>query len=251
MLDGKVVLITGAGAGIGRACAELFAEQRARIVLAERDVETGRAVEEMLRDRGCDCVHVPTDVSQEGQVQAAVATAVSRYGRLDVLYNNAGGSSSADGSVERTASDEFWARMRVDLFGVWLGCHFAIPEMIRVGGGAIINATSVLALRGTEGRDAYTAAKGGVIALTQAMAVTHAVHNIRVNAIAPGTVTTERVLRGMQADNDKPPHPTVTRSLLGLTEPRDVAQTVLYLASDQSRRVTGQTLVVDSGYSIT
>lgn len=249
-LNGKVALITGAGAGIGKACAELFATNGARLVLAERDPESGRELANALRGRGCECIFVQTDVSEKTQVKAAIGTAVSRFGKLDVLYNNAGGSSPADGPVGTTSEDEFWNRIKVDLFGVWLGCHYAIPQMQRSGGGVIVNATSVLALRGTEGRDAYTAAKGGVIALTQAMAVTYAPFNIRVNAIAPGTVTTQRVLKGMGAGGSKPPHPTVTRSLLGLTEPADVAQSVLFLASDVSSKITGQTLVVDSGYSV-
>lgn len=248
-LKDKVAIITGAGAGIGYACAELFCEEGAKVIIAERDAETGSAAEKNLRDRGFDCTFVETDVSDADAVKHAVDTAIAAYGKLDIIYNNAGGSSLQDGKVTETPFDEFWKKMKTDLFGVWAGCTYAIPHLAANGGGAVINATSVLAIMGTKGRDAYTAAKGGIISLTRSMAVEYAADNIRVNAVAPGVTTTERVRKRLEAANPGA-SATSQRSLLGTVEPREIAYAVLFLASDEAKKITGQTIVVDSGLTI-
>lgn len=248
-LQGKVAVITGAGAGIGRACAELFCEQGARVVIAERDREAGLSVEAALKQRGYDCLFVATDVSNAENVKSTIDTTIEAFGKIDILYNNAGGSSLADGRVTETAFDEFWNKMKVDLFGVWACCHYALPHMIKGGGGAVINATSVLAIMGTHGRDAYTAAKGGIISLTRSLAVEYAQDKIRVNAIAPGVTTTERVKQRIAQANPGP-NSTAARSLLGTIEPREIAYTVQFLASDEAKKITGQVIVVDSGLTI-
>ncbi|HEX3208767.1 MAG TPA: SDR family NAD(P)-dependent oxidoreductase, partial [Geminicoccaceae bacterium] len=192
-LEGKIALITGAGQGIGRAAARLFATEGARVVVAEIAREQGEATAKTIRDAGGEALFVATDVRDPASVEAAVRTTVDRFGRLDVLYNNAGGATARDGKVTEMVLEEFWRTIGVDLFGTFLGCRFAIPVMVEGGGGSIINTTSIRAMIGTAGADAYTSAKGGVRALPQALALQWAPHNIRVNAIAPGVVLTERV----------------------------------------------------------
>jgi NAD(P)-dependent dehydrogenase (short-subunit alcohol dehydrogenase family) len=247
-LAGKVALITGGGAGIGKACVGLFAREGAKVVLAEFNEDTGSSAARELREQGHDVVFIRTDVSQPEQVEKAVALAVSEFGGLDVLYNNVGGSTMNDGTVVTSPFEEFQKKMNVDLFGAWLGAKYAIPEMTKRGGGAIVNATSICALRGNKGRAAYSAAKGGIISLTLSMAVDFAAQNIRVNAVAPGSTLTERILERRKSSGARPG--MVDRHLLGLIDPLDIANAVLFLSCDDSRRITGQVLAVDSGFTI-
>jgi NAD(P)-dependent dehydrogenase (short-subunit alcohol dehydrogenase family) len=243
-LEGNVALITGGGRGIGRAAALLFAREGAQLVIAEIARADGEATAAAIREAGGHARFVATDVSVPEQVEAAVRVAVDAFGGLHVLYNNAGGGTPKDGKVTDIDLDEFWRSIGVDLFGTFLGCRFAIPVMVEGGGGSIINTTSIRAMIGTAGADAYSAAKGGVRALTRALALQWAAHNIRVNAIAPGVILTERV-RALLRDDDA----IFGKSLLGPSDPEDVAQMALYLASDESRRVTGAILPMDSGAS--
>jgi len=243
-LAGKRVVITGAGAGIGRAAAELFAAEGAKVALLEISTEQGAAAVEAVQSAGGDGIFVETDVADPEAMQSAIDHAASSFGGLDVIYNNAGGATVRDGSVTEVPLDEFWRTIGVDLFGTFLGCRFAVPHLKAAGGGAIVNTTSIRAMTGTLGADAYTSAKGGVLTLTKALALELAPDNIRVNAIAPGLVLTERV-RGMMSEED----PIFRKSVLGPSDPIDVAWLALYLASDESRRVTGAIMPVDSGAS--
>ena len=243
-LDGKVALITGAGRGIGRAAARLFAAEGARVVVAEIARAEGEATARMITEAGNEALFVATDVSEPESVEAVVRATVDRFGGLHVLYNNAGGATPRDGKVTEMAIEEFWRTIAVDLFGTFLGCRFAIPVMVAGGGGSIVNTTSIRAMIGTAGADGYTSAKGGVRALTQALALQWAAHNIRVNAIAPGVVLTERVRALLRTDD-----PIFQKSLLGASDPADVAKMALYLASDDARKVTGAILPMDSGAS--
>jgi NAD(P)-dependent dehydrogenase (short-subunit alcohol dehydrogenase family) len=243
-LEGKVAIITGGGAGIGRAAAILFAAEGARVVVADHKPDLGAGTAATIAAQGGTALALDVDVSQPDQVERMVGTALERFGRVDVLYNNAGGATARDGKVTDLPLDEFWRTIGVDLFGTVLGCRFVLPPMAANGGGSIINTTSIRALVGTAGADAYTAAKGGVLALTRALALQWAEHGIRVNAIAPGVILSERV-RAMLSDDD----PLLGKSLLGPSEPMDVAQMALYLASDAARRVTGAILPMDSGAS--
>jgi len=243
-LEGKTALITGAGSGIGRASALLFAAEGARVVVAEIAREEGADTARAITAAGGTALFVETDVSRPDSVEAAVRTTLERFGGLQVLYNNAGGATPKDGKVTEIDLDEFWRTIGVDLFGTFLGCRLAIPAMAAGGGGSIINTTSIRAMIGTAGADAYTSAKGGVRALTQALALQWAEHKIRVNAIAPGVILTERVKALLREDD-----PIFRKSLLGASAPEDVARLALYLASDDSRRVTGAILPMDSGAS--
>ena len=179
---------------------------------------------------------------------ARLAGKVATFGRLDVLHNNAGGSTPQDNTVIDAPLEEFWRVITLDLFGTFLGCRCGIPALIRSGGGSVINMTSNLALMGITGRDCYTAAKGGIAALTRSLAVEFAPQRVRVNAIAPSATMTDRVKKLMAGN---PAIDKLAQShLLGLIQPEDIANAALYLASDESRMVTGQILSVDSGVTI-
>jgi NAD(P)-dependent dehydrogenase (short-subunit alcohol dehydrogenase family) len=247
-LEGKVAIITGGGTGIGRACVELFAREGARVVIAELDTATGQAAQEAVSKSAGTALFVPTDVSDPQSMQHLVDSAVQTFGKVDILYNNAGGSTVQDGPVTTAPFEEFWRKMKVDLFGTWLGCHYAIPQMIAAGGGSIVNASSMYALTGTPNRDAYTAAKGAITALTRSMAVEFAKHRIRVNAVAAAGTLTERVRK--RVDENLISQKVIDAHLLGFVDPMDVAHAVLYLASDESRSTTGHILAVDSGLTI-
>jgi NAD(P)-dependent dehydrogenase (short-subunit alcohol dehydrogenase family) len=247
-LSGKVALITGSGIGIGRAGALLFAGEGARVIVADIDAANGAETETLVREAGGEALFVETDVSDPDSVARMIERGVAHFGRLDILYNNAGGSTPRDGKTTEVAIEEFWRTLRVDLFGTFLCARLAIPHLIRAGGGAIVNTTSTVALRGIANSDAYTAAKGGVLALTQSMAVNYADDNIRVNAIAPGGIRTERVLQRLAASKlglseGKSGH------LLGLGTPRDPAAAALFLASDEAAYITGIVLAVDGGWT--
>ena len=244
-LEGRVAFITGAAAGIGRASAILFAREGARVAIA--DISTA-AAEETAHLAGHGAIAIHTDVTDEASISAAIRITVETFGRLDVLHNNAGGSTPQDNNVVDVPVEEFWRVIKLDLFGTFLGCRYGVPAIIRSGGGAVINMTSNMALMGVPGRDCYTAAKGGVAALTRSLAVEFAAQGVRVNAIAPSATMTERLKKLVKAN------PAVNKlaesHLLGQIEPEDIANAALYLASDESRAMTGQIMAVDSGVTI-
>jgi len=246
-LDGKVAFITGSGSGIGRAGALLFAREGAQVAVADISREGGERTVAMVRDLGGDATFVHTDVTEPQSVERAIAETVAAYGKLNILYNDAGGSTAQDGPVTKVSIDEFWRTIKVDLFGTFLGCKYGIPELIKAGGGAVINTTSAVALAAVPGRDAYTAAKRGVLAPTRSLAATYAKDKIRVNAIAPGAILTERV-RKFIADDPRVSN-MMDRHLLGMGEPNDIAYMALFLASDEARIITGAIYPVDSGWS--
>jgi NAD(P)-dependent dehydrogenase (short-subunit alcohol dehydrogenase family) len=243
-LTNKRVLITGSASGIGRATARLFAAEGAQLTLCDRDHLQNENLAHEIDEAGGQVQAIQTDVGEPDDMQNAVNAAVATYGGLDVLYNNAGGATAKDGAVTEIELDEFWRTIRVDLFGTVLGCRFAIPHLVQAGGGSIINTTSIRAMIGTEGADAYTSAKGGVVTLTRALALQWAQAGIRVNAIAPGVILTDRV-RAMLRDDD----PVRVKTPLGPSEPEDVAPLALYLASNESRQMTGMILPLDGGAS--
>jgi NAD(P)-dependent dehydrogenase (short-subunit alcohol dehydrogenase family) len=246
-LKGKVAFITGSGAGIGRAAATMFASEGARVAVVDISRSAGEETVRLIRAVDGEAVYIETDVTDPQSVDRAVKTAVGEYGRINVLYNNAGGSTMADGGVIDVSIEEFWRAIRLDLFGMFLCCKYGIPELIRAGGGAVINMTSIVALVGVKGRDAYTAAKGGVLALTRSMAIEYAKDKVRVNGIAPGAIQTERVKN--QLAQDARVEALIKRHPLGLGEPDDVARLALFLASDEARIITGAIYPIDSGYT--
>jgi NAD(P)-dependent dehydrogenase (short-subunit alcohol dehydrogenase family) len=248
-LAGKVALITGAGTGIGRATACAMAAEGAKVVVAEINAAAGEQTAQIVAQAGGDCLALATDVTQEDSVRAAIEAAVRHYGGLHILHNNAGGSTPADGSVVEAPIEEFWRAIRLDLFGTFLGCRFGIPAIIASGGGAVINMASNVALMGVTGRDCYTAAKGGIAAITRSMAVEFASQKVRVNAIAPSATMTDRVRSRLEAGS-----PRVVKlaaaHLIGLIEPADIGNMAVFLASDEARMITGQVYPVDSGVTI-
>ena len=251
-LEGKVAFITGGGGGIGRATAERFAEEGAKVVVADIDLEAGEAAAQSARglaaNSGGDCQFVNCDVTERASVERAVAETVARYGKLDILHNNAGGSTLEDGPVTEAPEREFWRAIKLDLFGTFLCSKIAIPHIIKAGGGSVINMASNVALMALPGRDCYTAAKGGVASMTRSMAVEYAPHKIRVNAIAPSVTLTERVKRLLAGNQNV--SKLASSHLLGMGQPIHVANMAVYLASDESEITTGQILSVDSGVTI-
>ncbi|HYZ22031.1 MAG TPA: SDR family NAD(P)-dependent oxidoreductase [Rhodopila sp.] len=246
-LAGKVAVITGAGTGIGRATAKLFAQEGARVVIAEINPETGEQTAQLISQAGGEAIAIPTDVTEPDSIRSAIAKAVQHYGALHILHNNAGGSTMVDNDVTQAPLEEFWRVIKLDLYGMFLGCRFGIPAIIASGGGAVINMSSTVALMGIPGRDCYTAAKGGVAAMTRSMAVEFA-PKVRVNAIAPSVTLTERV-RKLLAGNAAISK-MADDHLLGLIEPEEIADMALFLASDESRKVTGLVHPVDAGIII-
>jgi NAD(P)-dependent dehydrogenase (short-subunit alcohol dehydrogenase family) len=251
-LAGKVALITGGGGGIGRVTAERFAQEGARVVVADIDAERGAvaaaSARAMAANSGGDALFLHCDVTERDSVAAAVAETVARYGKLNILHNNAGGSTLQDAAVTDAPEEEFWRVIKLDLFGTFLCSKLGIPEIIKAGGGAVINMASNLALMALPGRDCYTAAKGGVVSLTRSMALEFAPHRVRVNAIAPSITLTERVRRLLAANQDL--EQLAARHLLGVGQPLHVANMAVYLASDEAEITTGQILSVDSGVTI-
>lgn len=251
-LKDKVALITGGGGGIGRATAERFAQEGAKVIIAEIDPEVGEAAAKSARafgkESGGDAYFIPTDVTDEESVKSVIAETIKKFGQLNILHNNAGGSTLDDGPVTEAPVEEFWRCIKLDLFGTFLCSKYGIPEIARAGGGSVINMASNVALMALPGRDCYTAAKGGVASMTRSMAAEYAPHKIRVNAIAPSTTLTDRVKKLLEAS---PEIRAVSKThLLGLGLPIHIADLAVYLGSDESAITTGQVIPVDSGVTI-
>jgi len=251
-MEGKVAVITGGGGGIGKATAERFAEEGARVAVLEINKDLGEAAAESARSKaansGGDAIAIPCDVTDTASVQSAVAETLARFGKIDTLHNNAGGSTMQDGPVTEAPEEEFWRVIKLDLFGTFLCSKLVIPEIIKAGGGSVINMSSNVALMALPGRDCYTAAKGGVASMTRSMAVEYAPNKIRVNAIAPSVTLSDRVKKLLDAS---PEIGKISEThLLGLGLPIHIANMALYLGSDESEITTGQILSVDSGVTV-
>jgi NAD(P)-dependent dehydrogenase (short-subunit alcohol dehydrogenase family) len=246
-LDGKVAVITGAGSGIGRVAAGLFAAEGAKVVVADVVADQAAAAVDEIESAGGTATAVTVDVSDETQVDAMVARAVSSYGGLHVLFNNAGIFPDDDGGVLDTPPGTWQRVMEVNLKGVWLGCRAAVPAMLDSGGGSIVNVASFVALMGAAtAQIAYTASKGGVLAMTREVAVEYARQGIRANSICPGPIETP-LLAELLADPERRQRRLVHIPLGRFGRPEEIAKAALFLASDDASFVTGSALVVDGG----
>lgn len=246
-LDGKIAFITGAASGIGRAGALLFASEGAKVVVADIAVEGGNETVRLIREKKGEATFVETDVTKPEMVQRAIETAVKTYGSINVLYNDAGGTSLKDAPVTDVPLEEWDRVIGINLYGTFLCCRFGIPELKKAGGGSIINTASYVAIRGTNRTHAYSASKGGVMSLTRAIASEYAKDKIRANALAPGFIQTERVSRIINQMKNAEGMLLKQREMLGYGMPEDVAKMALFLASDDSRLITGTVMPVDGG----
>jgi NAD(P)-dependent dehydrogenase (short-subunit alcohol dehydrogenase family) len=246
-LQHKVAIITGAGSGIGREAALIFAREGARVVVADLNDDAGQETVQDINAAGGAAIFVSTNVAQAACVEALIQQAEERFGRLDVIFNNAGIFPDADGSVVSTTEDVWDLVMNVNLKGVFLGCKYAIPAMQRAGGGSIINVASFVALVGAATPQiAYTASKGGVLSMTREIAVEFARQNIRANALCPGPVDTP-LLQSILSDPVKRARRLVHIPPGRFAQATEIANAALYLASDESSYVNGSTFVVDGG----
>lgn len=244
-LQGKSAIVTGAATGIGKATATLFAREGARVVVSDIDESAARGVVSAIQADGGEAIVARADVSDAADVERLVETTVRTYGHLDVLVNNAA-VYRGDGSI-LSVPDEIWDKIiTVNLKGIYLCCKFAIAQMIKGGGGSIVNLSSVNALMGLS-LTAYTASKGGVQALTRLLAVEFAPQRIRVNSICPGTIMTENSIAVYAERPGLEERVTKMYPMGKLGAPLDIAECALYLASDSSSFVTGASLVVDGG----
>jgi NAD(P)-dependent dehydrogenase (short-subunit alcohol dehydrogenase family) len=246
-LAGKVALVTGGGSGIGRESSLLFAREGARVLVADRDARAGEATAAAIAQAGGEARAVGCDVARGADVEAAVAAAERHFGALHVLFNNAGIFPAQDGSPVDTPEDVFDLVMNVNLKGVFLGCKYGIPALLRAGGGSIVNTASFVAVMGAAtSQIAYTASKGGVLAMTREIAVEYARQDIRANSLCPGPVNTPLLAEFLAAPAARARR-FVHIPMGRLAEATEIANAALFLASDESSYVTGSTFLVDGG----
>ena len=249
-LKNKVAIITGAGSGQGRAAALIFSREGARIAVSDWKPELGDETVTLVKKAGGEAIFIRSDVSDSADVQNLVRITVSTYGRIDILYNNAGVGFSSPLSMSDVINtpEADWDRViAINLRSMYLTAKYGIPEMLKTGGGSIINTASIAALIGSEAAHAYTAAKGGMVALSRALAVEFGPKNIRVNCICPGAIDTPMIAPVIDPLK-KSGEPFMRSPIRRLGMPEDIANCALYLASDESSFMTGATLVVDGGY---
>ena len=254
LLESKVAIVTGAASGIGRATAQLFARHGARVAVLDVDDAGGSETVESIRSIGGQAIFIKTDVSLAAEFESAVQRVIEKYDRLDVIFNGAGlsGRRWGDGPTA-DCTEEAWDRvMAINLKSVFLGCKYAIPEMLKTGSGAIVNLSSVLGLVGGDAdfaTHAYAASKGGIISLTRAIAAYYAPQHIRANVICPGLIATPMSQRAQSNKTIRARLSELQPLTSDFGQPIDVAHAALYLASDQARFVTGAVLTVDGGWT--
>ncbi len=248
-LSNKVALITGGASGIGKETALLFAREGAQVVIADLNDEQGQQTVAVIKENNGEAVYVHADVSKAADCENMIQQAESTFGKLNVLFNNAGIMHGKDDNAETTDEETWDLTMQINLKGVFLGCKYGIPALKRAGGGSIINTASFVALMGAATPQiAYTASKGGVLAMSRELAIVHARENIRVNALCPGPLHTELLMNFLDTEQKK------QRRLVHIPmgrfgQAKEMAQAALFLASDESSYMTGSEFVVDGGIS--
>jgi NAD(P)-dependent dehydrogenase (short-subunit alcohol dehydrogenase family) len=253
-LKGKVALVTGGSSGIGRAAALAFAKNGAKVVVANRRVGAGEETVSMIRQSGGDATFVKTDVSKASEVEELVKAAVQTYGRLDCALNNAGTDEGFGPRLADISEQDFDYQIGVNLKGVWLCMKYELLQMVKQGGGVIVNMSSLNGVRGSANASLYSTAKHGVIGLTKSAALEYSPQNIRVNAICAGAFDTpmlNRVCESAAPGNAKQVEAAFSSMipLRRIGKPEELAETVLWLCSDASSYVTGASLVIDGGLS--
>ena len=250
-LKDKVSIITGGGSGMGRVASLMFAAEGAKVVVAEFSQAAGEETVRLVSDGGGEATFVKVDVSNEADAKAMVDHAVATYGRVDVLYNNAGIMPEADHSVIDTSVEDWDRVMAVNVRGVFLGCKYAIPQMIAQGSGSVINISSFVALIGCSNpQDAYTASKGAVLALTKSLAVQFAPKGVRTNAICPGPVETPLLMDWLVKDEEAKRIRLARNPTGRFGKPEEIVHMGIFLASDESRWTNGAAMVVDGGITV-
>lgn len=246
-LQDKVALITGGGSGIGYHTALLFAKEGASVVVVDINDDGGNKTVQEITDNGGQATYVHADISKANDCQNMIQVAEDTYGKLNILFNNAGISHANDDDAINTTEDVWDLTMDINVKGVFLGCKYGIPALQRAGGGSIINTASFVAVLGAATPQlAYTASKGAVLSMSRELAVIHAQENIRVNALCPGPLRTELLMKYLNTDEKK------NRRLVHVPmgrfgEAEEIAKATLFLASDESSFVTGSTFLVDGG----
>jgi len=251
-LQDKVAIITGGGSGQGKAAAKIFAREGAKVVIAEWNEEQGLNAAKEIRDEGNEALFIKTDVSSEEQVQKMVEAVLAKNGKIDILFNNAGigysaGSRYKMASLLETPLYDWNAILNINLNSVYLVSKYVLPIMIKQERGSIVNNSSLNGLIGEPGADAYTATKGGIIALTRVMAVDYGRYNIRVNCICPGAIDTPMIAPALEIPEVKERFKSTPLGRVG--KPEEIAYAALFLASDEASYITGLIMPVDGGWS--
>ncbi len=250
-LQDKVCIITGAGSGMGRTAARMFAAEGARVVVADFDPKAGADAAREVCDTGGQAIFVRTDVASEADARAMVDAAIAEFGRLDCLYNNAGIMPEADHSVVDTDVATWDRVMAVNVRGTFLACKYAIPRMVEQRSGSVINVSSFVALMGCSNpQDAYTASKGAVLSLTRSLAVQFGPSGVRSNAILPGPVETPLLMDWLVRDEEAKRIRLARNPTGRFGKPEEIAHMAIYLASDESRWTNGAAMVLDGGISV-
>jgi NAD(P)-dependent dehydrogenase (short-subunit alcohol dehydrogenase family) len=243
---GKVALVTGASSGIGRASALAFAREGAKVAVADVSVEGGEETVSLVKKAGGDALFVKADVSKASEVEALVARVVQTYGRLDCAFNNAGIEGAA-GTIPDYPEDAWDKVININLKGVWLCMKYEIPQMLKNGGGAIVNTASTAGLVGYRGGSAYVASKHGVVGLTKTAALEYAKQNVRVNAVCPGAIDTPMMGRLTGHRAERAARMAASEPVGRMGQPAEIGEVVVWLCSSAASFVTGLAMAADGG----